>query len=253
MTKKGLFIGAISALVLIALWFIFAHLLASPFILPAPEAVAQDMFILIKTASFRDMLASTCVRGIVAFTLSLLCSLLLGIGAGLSPSFSAVLRPWMTTIRATPVVSIILIALLWFGSSIVPIFVSVLMTIPVMTDAITQGVRSSDPKLLEMAKVYRLSKRDILVNIHLPSALPYFIGGAGASLGLTWKVVVAGEILSSPKIGIGSAMQMAKIHLETPRVFSLTITAIFLCIITELLFDFLIYVSRSRYWQAGGE
>lgn len=127
------------------------------------------------------------------------------------------------------------------------------MTIPVMTDAITQGVRSSDPKLLEMAEVYRLSKRDILVNIHLPSALPYFIGGAGASLGLTWKVVVAGEILSSPKMGIGSAMQVAKIHLETPRVFSLTVTAIFLCIITELVFDFLVYVSRSRFGQEGGE
>ena len=115
-----------------------------------------------------------------------------------------------------------------------------------MTEAIAQGVRSSDTKLLEMAHVYHFSKLDILAHIRLPSAMPFFLSGAGTSLGLTWKVVVAGEILSSPKYGLGSAMQTAKVHLETPRVFSLTIAAILLSISTELLFDFFVYLSRRH-------
>jgi NitT/TauT family transport system permease protein len=164
----------------------------------------------------------------------------------MSETFSAILKPWMTVIKSTPVVSFILIALLWFGSSSVPVFVAILMTLPVMTEATAHGVRSSDPKLLEMARVYRMPEKDILAHIRLPSALPFLFSGAGASLGLTWKVVVAGEILSSPKYGIGSSMQTAKVHLETTRVFSLTLAAIALSIITELAFDALVRYSRRR-------
>lgn len=251
MNRKRFLIGTVSGVVLICVWYIASLLMASPFILPNPFSVFSDCIALIRNPGFKVMLAATCSRGILAFGISLFCSLVLGFAGGISPSFSAALRPWMTTIKATPVVSFILIALLWFGSSKVPVFVAVLMTLPIMTEAIAQGVRSSNRKLLEMAHVYHFSKKDVFLHIHVPSALPFFLGGAGASLGLTWKVVVAGEILSSPRLGIGSAMQTAKVHLETPRVFSLTITAIALSIATEILFDFCIYLTRRFTKQDG--
>jgi NitT/TauT family transport system permease protein len=105
---------------------------------------------------------------------------------------------------------------------------------------------SSDLKLLQMADVYRMGHWRKFLHIRVPSALPFFVSGAGASLGLTWKVVVAGEILSSPRAGIGTAMQTAKVQLETARVFSLTLTAIFLSILTELVFDAFVHLSRRH-------
>ncbi len=251
MTRKGFLTGTVSAVVLIAVWYIAALVTASPFIMPSPAMVFTDSFNLVSDPEFARMLAATCGRGILAFLVSLACSFVLGLGSGMYPSFSAVIRPWMTIIKATPVVSFILIALLWFGSSLVPVFVSVLMTVPVMTEAIAQGVRSSDKKLLDMARIYHFRRRDVLLHIQLPSALPYFIGGAGASLGLTWKVVVAGEILGSPHFGIGAAMQTAKVHLETARVFSLTLTAILLSVLTELLFNFFLGLALRRSGQEG--
>jgi NitT/TauT family transport system permease protein len=252
MKKAGFISGTVSTLMMIAVWFIAAVVMDSSFILPTPAAVLLDCLKLVKTQAFGSMLHATFSRGIFAFSISLFCALILGLAGGMYPLFSAALRPWMTTIKATPVVSFILLALLWFGSSKVPVFVSVLMTLPVMTEAIAQGVRSSDRKLLEMAHSYHFSRRDILLHLYIPSALPYFLGGAGASLGLTWKVVVAGEILSSPRFGIGSAMQSAKVHLETSRVFSLTLTAILLSIITELVFDGIIHLSKARDPRTGG-
>jgi len=251
MTKKGFLTGTVSAAALVAVWQIAAFTTDSSFILPSPAAVLADSFRLAGDPAFARMLAATCARGILAFLVSLGCSFILGLGSGMYPSFSAVIRPWMTMIKATPVVSFILIALLWFGSSLVPVFVSVLMTVPVMTEAIAQGVRSSNEKLLDMARVYHFRRRDVLLHIQLPSALPYFLGGAGASLGLTWKVVVAGEILGSPRFGIGSAMQTAKVHLETARVFSLTLTAILLSVLTELLFNYLLSLALRRSGQEG--
>ena len=251
MTGKGLLTGTVSCGVLVALWAGAARITGSFFILPSPYQVFRDSIVLVRDPSFFLMLAATCSRGLAAFAISLILSFLLGFPAGMSDSFSAALRPWMTIIKATPVVSFILIAILWFGSSFVPVFVSVLMTLPVLTEAIAQGVRSSDSKLLEMSKAYHFRKLDVLLHIQLPSALPFFIGGAGASLGLTWKVVVAGEILSIPHIGIGSSLQTAKVHLETARVFSLTLSAIALSILTELLFEFLMHLSRRHAGQEG--
>ena len=246
MKYKGFLTGLCSTIVLVGIWQIASMAVALPFILPTPGSVLADSINLVITPSYAGMLLATCARGIIAFLLSLFLSFVLGITSGMYPAASAALRPWMTIIKATPVVSFILIALLWFGSSTVPVFVAILMTMPVMTVAIAQGVRSSDTKLLEMAQVYHFSKLDILFHIRLPSAMPFFLSGAGTSLGLTWKVVVAGEILSSPKYGLGSAMQTAKVHLETPRVFSLTIAAILLSIMTELLFDFFVFLSRRH-------
>ena len=251
MNRSGILTGAISAGALVLVWSVAARITALPFILPAPLSVFHDCLTLAGSADFARMLAATCGRGISAFLVSLVLSFILGFASGVSPGFSAALRPWMSTIKATPVVSIILIALLWFGSSIVPVFVAVLMTLPVMTEAIARGVMSSDRKLLQMAEVYRMGNWRKFLHIRVPSALPFFVSGAGASLGLTWKVVVAGEILSSPRAGIGTAMQTAKVQLETARVFSLTLTAIFLSVLTELLFDALVHLSRRHSGKDG--
>lgn len=246
MTKRSLIIGTVSTAALVGVWQLCSIAVASPFILPGPGPVFVDSLSLLSDRAFQATVAATCGRGVLAFSVSLALSFVLGFAAGMNDDVTAALKPWMSAVKATPVVAFILIALLWFGSSIVPVFVSVLMTLPVMTEAIAHGVRSSDSKLLEMARVYHYRRRDIFFNIRLPSAMPFFLAGAGASLGLTWKVVVAGEILSSPKYGIGSAMQTAKVHLETSRVFSLTLMAIALSVATELLFDQLVHASR-RY------
>lgn len=251
MTKRSFLTGTVSAFVLVGVWQIAAAVLDSPFILPGPLPVFLDCITLAGTASFRVMLAATFFRGLVSFSVSLVLSFLLGFASGISQSFSSMMRPWMTIIKSTPVVSFILIALLWFGSSKVPVFVAVLMTMPVMTEAIAHGVKSSNTNLLEMAHVYRMKRSDVIFHIRLPSAMPFFLAGAGASLGLTWKVVVAGEILSSPRLGIGSAMQTAKVHLESARVFSLTIAAILLSVGTELLFDYFIHLSKRHMGKAG--
>ena len=246
MTRKTLIAGSVSIVVLLGLWEILARLYGSNFILPSPIAVFGDYASLIQEPGFPAIIGATCVRGILAFAISFSLSIPLGFAAGAWPIVDSVIKPWMSVIKSTPVVAFIIIAILWLGSGTVPIFVSVLMTLPVMTEAVAAGVRSSDPKLLEMARVYRFGWLDRMLHIQLPSALPYLLGGAGSSLGLTWKVVVAGEILGMPKLGIGSAMQTAKIHLETARVFSLTLAAIALSVATDLAFGALVRASRRH-------
>lgn len=247
MSRKTLLIATVSTACMILVWHGAAVVLSEEFILPSPLAVAIDAVHLLASPSFARIIAATCARSLVAFAMSAVLSLVLGISAGYRPAVESAIKPWMALIKATPVVSFIILALLWFGSSFVPVFVSVLMTLPVMTEAILQGMKHTDTKILKMARAYRFSRFTILFHVRFPSVLPFFLGGAGAALGLTWKVVVAGEILGLPRYGIGSAMQTAKTHLETQRVFSLTICAVILSVLTEIVFNHLVALaSRHR-------
>ncbi|MCD1654601.1 ABC transporter permease subunit [Treponema zuelzerae] len=244
MSKKRLLkLSSVGLLVLA--WQASSLLIQSELILPSPLTVIRDASRLIGEPLFYGSLANTFLRSIFSFLLSALLSALLGLAAGLFDDFASFISPWMTVIKSTPVVSFILIALFWFGTDLVPIFVSILMTLPIMTEAISAGIRQTDAKLLEMARIYHFKKRDILTHIQIPSAMPFFLSGAGSALGLTWKVVVAGEILALPRSGLGSALQTAKIHLETPRVFSITIMTIMLSLLTELAFSFLARSTRT--------
>ncbi len=228
-----------SVVVLLLAWHFASVYIGEPFLLPSPSEVIADMAALASNPAFFPELAATFVRVLAAFLIAVALSFALGLPSGHSPLVRAAFSPLLALVKSMPVVSFILVALLWFGSSLVPVFVSVLMILPVMTEAISRGVRQTDPSLLAMARVYRFRKIDELLHIRIPSALPFFFAGAGTSLSLAWKIVVAAEILGFPRLGVGSAMQTAKTHLETGRVLSLTAFVVLMSALTEALFSLL--------------
>ncbi|HOX32162.1 MAG TPA: ABC transporter permease subunit [Spirochaetales bacterium] len=154
----------------------------------------------------------------------------------MKPLFGAFLAPLLTAIRATPVLALILLALLWFPSGFVPIFAAFLMAFPVMEASAEEGSRAADPRLLEMAALFRVPRREVLLRVRLPSAAGHLLAGARSSLGISWKAVVAGEVLSQPLRALGTGMQDARVLLETGSVFAWASASILLCGLTEWLF-----------------
>ncbi|MFQ3619572.1 MAG: ABC transporter permease subunit [Spirochaetales bacterium] len=208
----------------------------SPILLPAPEATLRETYVLMASAEFYNALGATLIRGLVGFFLSLGCGLGAGIVAGKYKEVREFLRPYLTCIQSTPVLAIILLALIWFPTEIVPIFVAFLMGFPIITSTVTEGIQSIDRRLLEMSKVYKIDRCRQALYVVFPSILPYLIGGASSALGLSWRVVVASEVLSQPLWGIGTGLQEAKIRLETARVFAWTLAALALSYFTEAVF-----------------
>lgn len=237
----------ISIALFFGVWHIAAVLMAAPLVLPEPSAVFLRIAELLPQKAFQQAVLSTLARAAKAFAISLCLSLFLGVLIGASENFASLLRFPLSVIKATPVVSIILVALFWFKSSAVPVFVSVLMTLPVLTETIAAGIKSTDRKLLAMSEAYCFSLKQKLLFVYVPSVLPYFFSGMLSSLGLTWKVVVAGEILSLPKNSVGMALQTAKVHLETADVFAWTVTVIALSYICELVFSCYIKKAKKRF------
>jgi NitT/TauT family transport system permease protein len=231
--NRFVFISLISLALFYFLWKAASALMGSSVILPTPEETVCEALRLMAGGEFWRSLGATLLRGLAGFTVSFALGLAAGFPAGKYPLFAAFIHPYMTIIRSTPVMAIILIAIVWFPTEAVPVFAAVLMAFPLITQNVIAGVRAADPRLLEMARVYRVGKKRKLLWLYLPSLAPFLAAGISSGLGLAWRVVVAAEVLSQPLRGIGTGMQEAKMRLETPRVFAWTAAALLISWITD--------------------
>ena len=134
--------------------------------------------------------------------------------------------------------SFILIAVIWFKSDNVPIFICFLMCFPIIWTSVVGGINNVDQRLIDMAYVYKVDKRYIIKDIYIPSIIPYVTTSMITSLGLGWKVTVAAEVLSSPRFSIGTKLYDAKIYVESGQLFAWTLVVIILSLILEYILKY---------------
>ena len=247
--EGGALRGHIDSLVavafIVALWKIASLGVGLAIILPSPEQVVSAIAGIASTRRFAAAVCATALRGLSAFGISMILGLASGLASGASRRIEGFLAPGLTVIRATPVLAVILIALIWFPAGFVPVFSAVVMAFPVVTADVAAGVRSTDQRLIEMARSFGVSRGQSLVRVRLPSAMPHVVSAARNAIGLCWKVVIAGEVLSQPLDAIGTGMQGARIMLETAEVFAWAAVGIVLCALSDGLFGIM---ARRLAW-----
>lgn len=241
-----------AAAVLIGVWKLVSLAVGLEIILPSPEITLLRFLEIARTPAFAASVGATVIRGLTGFAVATGAGLIAGAVAGLRPTLERLFLPLVTVIRSTPVVAFILIALIWFDTDVVPVFVTVLMTFPVVYENVLQGIRAVDPRLTELARAYGVSRGRTWRRVYLPSLFPFLASAGRTALGLTWKVVVAAEVLSIPALGVGAQLQEARIMLETARVFAWTAVAILLSAVTDLAFS-LATRRRRRIMARGAE
>lgn len=210
-------------ILILAVWEIISLIINAPLILPGVPAVGKEIIRLCSSGNFWLNFLYSFARIIISFLISVILGFLLGCLSGLVPVFKTLLEIPVSAMRATPVISVILIALFWFKSNTVPVFVCVLMALPIVITGVSNGFSQVDKKLLEMAEVYKLSLMKTFFAVKLPSVMPFFLNAIVQSFGLCWKVVIAGEVMCIPKKGLGSLMQVSQVHLETATVIAATV------------------------------
>ena len=217
----------------LALWGVLAHAIDQPLLLPGPVSVAKKLLSLLPQQAFYMTLAGTMLRTLLSYVLGIAAAVLLGTLCVRVRAAEVLLSPLLSAIRATPVTSFIVLALVWLSSSRVPVLCGFLMTLPVVYAALVQSARAIDPKLLEMAKLYRFGSKKTLLHIYIPSVLPALTQSCLAAIGLCWKAVVAAEVIGVPKMAVGSRIYESKIYLETDSLLAWTLTIIALSVLLE--------------------
>ena len=202
-------------------------------LLPSPLSVGRSLIELAATSKFWLSALYTLGR----IFLGLLCGTAVGVLIAFLTHFSRwadmLLSPAIRVIRATPVVSFILLVYLWVTRANIPGLIAGLMVLPVIWGSVFTGLASVDGQLLEMARSYRFSFGKTLRLIYLPSLRPHFEAGLLTAFGLAWKSGVAAEVICPPKYAIGSQLKQARDALETPDLFAWTLVIILLSLVLE--------------------
>lgn len=223
---KTRYIQLASVVVMLAGWKLLAVHYDSPYIIPHPEDTLITVLRLFTEADFLKVAGSTVLRGIAGFLVSGILGLATGILAGISPGFNAFITPMLVTVRSIPVISLILLALIWFSPGSVPVFIAFLTMFPFICTNVSDGIKSVDRGLVEMAGFYRVDKRRIITGVYLPAIVPFIISGASSAMGIGWRAIIIGEVLSQPQYGIGTHMQNAQTFLNVDAVIAWTLIAV---------------------------
>lgn len=231
----------------LGVWALAARAVGSELLLPGPAAVWEALVRLLPTIGFWRSVGATLLRVLAGLAGGTAAGALLGALTASSAWADTLLSPAVRMVRATPVVSFILLILLWVSRTAVPGVVSGLMVLPVIWESVRQGAAGADPLLLELARAYRFGRFKTLRLVYLPAVLPHFAGGLRSAVGLAWKSGVAAEVFCRPRLAIGSALNSAKLILETPELFAWTAVVVALSLALEKgLFLFLKEKEQKR-------
>ncbi len=233
---KGAAVTTAALLFWIFVWLLAAKKIDMPFVLPSPVPVFARLFQLMGTSAFYATLFSSFLRVITGFFAGLVFGFLLGQLSFFISPVKALVSPLMAIVRATPVASFILVVLFWMGKEEVPAFISFLMVLPIVWQNTVLGLKTRDPDLLEMARVYQISTRVRFFKIDLPHVMTYVTSAGKTGLGLAWKAGVAAEVLALPKASVGYMIYNAKMYLEQVDLYAWTVAIIVFSVILEKLF-----------------
>jgi len=220
------YISLASVICMLIIWKIISLHFDSDFILPSPEKTLITTLTLFGDGNFLEIVGTTVARGLIGFIISVILGIATGILTGLNPYADAFLRPLLVTIRSIPVISIILLALIWFNPGSVPVFIGMLTMFPFITTNVSDGIKSIDRELVVMASFYKVSRERIVRELYIPAIMPFIVSGASSALGIGWRAIIIGEVLSQPVYGIGTMMQNAQTFLNIDAVIAWTIVAV---------------------------
>lgn len=236
------------ALFWLAVWQLLYQSVGQEILLVSP---AQTLLRIIALAQQADFWISASVS-LYNVALGFLCASFLGVVLGAFCSrfrlLYELIYPLLSAVKATPVASFIILALVWIQAAQVPAFIAGLIVLPIVFSNVCQGVASTDCELLEMAQVFRLNRWKTLRYVYIPTVMPYLAAAFTTGIGLAWKAGVAAEVLANTRDSIGGRIYGAKIYLDTADLFAWTVVVIVMSVVLERL---LVACLRRIPWGEG--
>jgi len=199
---QGRWARIVPPLVLVVFWQVLAVALQSR-TLPPPTEVLVGLWQELFGGDLLFHLGMTLGRVAISFVVAMLVGTGLGILMGSSRPWDRVLDSFLILALNIPALVTIILCYIWFGLSETAAVIAVTVNkIPMVAISLREGARAVDKNLLQVARVYRLSRRDTFFKVYLPQLLPYLFGSARNGLSIIWKIVLVVELLGRSN-GVG--------------------------------------------------
>ena len=227
-------------LIWLVIWQILAVIVNNSILLSGPVDTVKALIDLGTQPSFYLSVGATAGKVLIGFLIGLVTGTLLSV---LSYRFSLVkdfLSPFVSVVKSIPVVSFIIIALIWAGSSNVTVIVSSVIAFPIFYKNILEGLSVTDKKMLDMAKVFQMKTSKKIRYIYLPSLSSHIKSAVSLAIGMAFRGGITAEVVGQPLRSIGNGLYRAKINLATSEMLAWTLTAVLAAFIIERLISFIV-------------
>jgi NitT/TauT family transport system permease protein len=212
-----------ASIALIVGFFVFWELAClalgvSDIILPRPSQVFYTLFE--RWSAIMPHAAQTLYTTLVGFAIGVAIGVCLGALIGSSKIAYDTAYPLLVGFSSTPKIAVVPIFVLWFGAGTVPaILTSIAISIFPVVVNVSTGLATTEPELEDVLRTLKAKKLDILWNVGLPRAMPYFFASLKVAVTLAFVGTVLAETVASNR-GIGNMMMIASSTFNVPLVFA---------------------------------
>jgi sulfonate transport system permease protein len=211
-------------------------------LLAQPSTIATTGWRLAGSGELGSALLVSSSRIALGLVFGVTAGVTLGLLSGLSRWGDALLDPPVQALRTLPHLGLVPLFILWFGIDETPkvLLIAMGVAFPLYL-AIHSGVRQSDQKLMEAAKVLGFTQWQRVWHVSLPSALPHALVGLRQGLGMAWLSLIVAEQVNS-STGLGYLINNAREFLQTDVI----VVGLVLYAALGLLTDVLVRMLESR-------
>ena len=159
-------------------------------------------------------------------------------------------RPPLLVFKATPVVCVVVLLLIWLGAANVSVVAVFLMALPAIYFSALEGFDHASASMAELMEVHGVSGMRRVLAYSWPGLLPYLCATSEAIVGMSWKAGVAAEVIGVVGGSIGEKLYEAKIYLQTGDLLAWTAVIVALSALFERAV--LALLRRCCRWAKGG-
>jgi NitT/TauT family transport system permease protein len=223
---SGLVTGAVGLLGFLALWKGIVIVGNYPtFILPPPEVVVARLISGWADGTIGRHAGTTLVEVALGFATGATTAIVVGYGLARSRLVERLVSPYIVAAQATPILALAPLLALWFGPGLTAKVVigALIVFFPVAISTMV-GIRAVDARLLELARSLRATRRQILLTLEIPAAMPSIFGGLRVGVTLAVVGAIVGEWAGSER-GLGVLVNLARGSLfDIPLLFATLVT-----------------------------
>lgn len=228
--KTYIFISFIS---LIILWQLGAATVNNELLFPSIINILEELIVILSNRDFVKIIIFSIGRCLLCFIVSIIIAVVISTLSYANKYVYNFFYPILMVIKAIPTIAFIVLALIWISKEYAPIIIGAMIAVPIFYDVTLNALIGIDNNLIDMCNIYRVSKIKKITNLYLPIIVFSLTNVFSSSIALIFKVIIAGELYSQPRYGIGSVIQMEKMKFNTTGI----IVWIILITITTLIFD----------------
>ncbi|HHU80709.1 MAG TPA: ABC transporter permease subunit [Acholeplasmataceae bacterium] len=225
----------LSVLFIILLWAVSSLIIDNSLVLPGISEVILSLKEILSTSTTYLIILLTIVRLILVVLVSLVIAFILAILSYLSDKFESFIKPLFVILKTIPVIAIIVLLLITFGSKTSPYIMTSLVVLPIMYEGLLTSLKNINKELIDDVKTLSNTNWMVLKDFYFPIILNFIMMTLVQSFGIGLKVMVMGEFIAQPNRSIGYILQLERSNLNSSAILAWSVILIILVLLFEIL------------------